>query len=254
MRRDKTLARILFIFSIANVILAAPTLVRQTRFVTDRSGEEPTDGSTPLLAPNSGAPESSAGSSWASQVPPPSQAESLDQDSTSLSVAPQSNDPQRASGKSESHYVPPPYAPPPTSGNPSSQNDPPLGSEAQPLLDHTPPASEAAQLHSNPSPGTGAQPFFKDSHPSWHDFRPGTTTEIEEVAEPNFHNGPDVPNFHDYEDHDYYFGFDDPNHDIYKDEVKPKRLCGIIHCWDWDFSQVFADWDWYRWKPPRSYE
>jgi hypothetical protein len=172
----------------------------------------------------------------------------LNQDSTQVSVAPHSNDPQTASGTSELHYVPPP-----TSGNPSSQDDPLLGSEAQPSLDHTPPASEAAQLHSNPSPGTGAKPFFEDSHPSWHDFHPGT--EIEEVPQPDVHNVPDVPNFHKYEDNDYYFGFVEPNYDIHKDEVKPKGFCGLrVHCWDWDFSEVFSDWNWYKWKPPRSFE
>jgi hypothetical protein len=41
MRQDKTVARILLIFFIANVVLAAPLLVRQRRLVTDRRGDEP---------------------------------------------------------------------------------------------------------------------------------------------------------------------------------------------------------------------
>jgi hypothetical protein len=43
MRRDKTVARVLLIFSIASVVLAAPALVRQRRLVTDRADDEPTD-------------------------------------------------------------------------------------------------------------------------------------------------------------------------------------------------------------------
>ena len=42
MRQDRTVARILLIFSIANIVLAAPTLVRQRRLVTDRTDDEPT--------------------------------------------------------------------------------------------------------------------------------------------------------------------------------------------------------------------
>ena len=43
MRQDKTVARILLIFSIANVVLAAPASVRQRRLVTDGSDDEPMD-------------------------------------------------------------------------------------------------------------------------------------------------------------------------------------------------------------------
>ena len=43
MLRDKTVARIILIFSIANVVLAAPALVLQRRLVTDGSDDEPTD-------------------------------------------------------------------------------------------------------------------------------------------------------------------------------------------------------------------
>ena len=51
MRRDKTIARILLIFSIANVVLAAPALVRQRGLVTDGSNDKPTD--EPGQAPGS---------------------------------------------------------------------------------------------------------------------------------------------------------------------------------------------------------
>ena len=53
MRRDKIVARILLIFSIANAVLAAPAVVRQGRFV-DRAGDESTDESTPSLGSGSG--------------------------------------------------------------------------------------------------------------------------------------------------------------------------------------------------------
>jgi hypothetical protein len=43
MRRDKTVAQILLIFSITSVVLAAPALVRQRRLVTYRADDEPTD-------------------------------------------------------------------------------------------------------------------------------------------------------------------------------------------------------------------
>jgi hypothetical protein len=42
MRQDKTFARILLIFSIANVILAAPALLRQRSLVTNRADDKPT--------------------------------------------------------------------------------------------------------------------------------------------------------------------------------------------------------------------
>ena len=42
MRQDKTLAQILLIFSIINVVLAAPALVQRRRLVTDRADDEPT--------------------------------------------------------------------------------------------------------------------------------------------------------------------------------------------------------------------
>ena len=216
MRLDKTFARILLIFFIANLVLAAPALVRQTRFVTDRLDNEPTDESTPLLEPAS---ESSTGSGWASQAPTPSPTGSLDQDSTPVSVASQPNVPQRASGTLELHDVPLP-------------------------------TSEATQLHNDPLAGTATQPIFEGSHPSWQDFRPGT--EIEEVVEPDVN---DVPDLHTYDDDDDYLGFDEPGFEIYNDKMKPKGLCGLsVHCWDWDFSEVFSDWDWYKWKLPRSFE
>ena len=240
MHQGKTVARILLIFSIANFVLAAPAIVRQRRFITDRS-DEPTDESTPLLAPISDASDSSAESGLSSQARPQSPA--VMQDLGPVSVASQLNDPASVSGASESHSVPPSML-----GNPPSQ-------------DGLPPASEAAPIHKGPSSGTGAQPFFEDAHPSWHDFRPGT--EIEEVAEPDVHDIHDVHNYQDDDYYDYDFGDDiKPNVDYDDYEVKPKGLCGLrVHCWDWDFSEVFSEfkdlkWDtgFTRWLRIRSSE
>ena len=252
MRQDKTFTQILLIFSIANVVLAAPAVMRQRRLVTDRSGDGSTDKSTPLLndlIDSYSASQSSAASGSVAQASPPSSAESWHQDSAMASVAPQSNDPQPWSETSESHYAAPAYVPPFTSGNrdPPSQHDPPPETEMQPLFGNQPQASEAAQLHDDKLPASGAGPIFEDSHPSWHDFRPGT--EIE-VAEPDVHGVPDAPKD---KDEDYFFGFDDS-------EAKPKGLCGTnFHCWDWDhFSGLFKDWpsplDLSNWHPPRFFE
>jgi hypothetical protein len=188
MRRDKTFARILLIFSIANVVLAAPVVVRQRRFVTDRSdGDvgEAKDGV--LLYPyevidNHFANQPPGSSGSVAQGPPPSMDGSLHQDSAPVSVAPQSNEPA------------------PVSENLPSQHDPPLASEVQPLLDHPPPASEATQLH--PLPGSRAQSSPDDMHPSLDDWSPlwdnlHPVPEIEMVGEPNVHDVPDVHNDQD---------------------------------------------------------
>ena len=63
MRRDKTFARILLIFSIANVVRAAPALVRQRRLVADRAENGPAE------EPEA-APESLAGSIHQNEVVP----------------------------------------------------------------------------------------------------------------------------------------------------------------------------------------
>ena len=168
MRWDKTFARILLLFSISNVVLAAPAVVRQGRFVTGRAGDD----STPLLAPNFDPSESSATSGSVTQGPPPEAAGSLHQDvAPALSVgSPAVDDPAPVSGTSESHYHD--ASPPTTLGNPQSQDD-------------APPASEAAQLHKDPISWSGTQPLPDWMHPSlydWSDWRPNT--EIEEIAEP----------------------------------------------------------------------
>ena len=215
MRRDKTFARILLILSIAIVVLAAPAVVRQRRFVIDRSGDESTDESTLLpyeMIDNYFTSQSSATSGIVAQGPPPSMAGSLHQD------------PAPVSGTSELHHVPPFM-----SGNLPSQPDPPLGSEAQPLLDHPPPASEATQLHKDPLPGSGTQPFPDDMHPLWDEY---PVTEIEEVEEPDFHDALDV--LHDQDD---YYNIEEINkHD------------------DWEWSDLASDASHIRWPRTRSFE
>jgi hypothetical protein len=123
MRQDKTFARILLIFSIANVVLAAPAVVRQRRFVTDRTDVR-VDGRVDAIARQGDRQllrvpvVSYVG--FCAQGPPPSMAGSLHQDSAPVSVAPQLNDPAPVSGTSELHNVPPFM-----SGNLPSQHDPP---------------------------------------------------------------------------------------------------------------------------------
>jgi hypothetical protein len=245
MRLDKTFVRILFIFSIASVVLAAPALVRQRRFVTDRSDE-----STPLLASDfdSDGAESSATSGPVTQASPPSSAGAMHQDSAPVSVAPQLNDPQPVSGASELHHVTPS-----TLGDPPSQDD-------------APSTSAAAQLKNDPLPESGSQPLYGDMHPSWHGWSP--VTEIEEVAEPDVHDVHDVQDVHkdQYYDDDYHYF--DLNDDEIKlnfandnlndnDEVKPKTLCGLGYgCWDWTDFFKDATWDagHTRWRRTRSFQ
>ena len=218
MRRDKTFARILFIFSIANVVLAAPA-VRQRRFITDRYSDE----STPLL--DNLIDSYSTSQSSVTQASPPSSAGSLHQDSAPVSVDPQLNDPQPVSGTSELHDDTPSSL-----GNPPSQDD-------------APQTSVAAQLKNDPLPGTGSQALHDDIHPSWHDHDwQHVTTEIEEVAEPDVHDVHNVQDVHPvqgyYEDY-HYFDLDDDeiklNFANDDNEVKPKTFCGLrLDCFDWE--------------------
>src|ERR1700684_1591847 len=101
MRRDKTFAQTILIFSIANFVLAAPVVVRQTSFdgfeLPDLPDDETTGGSALLphtVIDNYFAGSQSPGSSGSvAQGPPPSIDGSLHQDSAPVSVALQSNDP-----------------------------------------------------------------------------------------------------------------------------------------------------------------
>jgi len=175
MRRDKTLARIILIFSIASLVLAAPAVVRQRHLVTDRSDDESTDGLTPFPTP-----DSSAMSGSVPQAPPPLSEheppdESVHQDF--LSQASRLGAPQ-LNGLSS------------MSGAPSSQDDLPAGSGAPLLHGDSLPAPEVAQLqndlpsvsgaallHNELPSGSGAQPLYEDRHPSWDDWKPNTEIE-----------------------------------------------------------------------------
>ena len=163
MRRDKTFAQILLIFSIAHVVLGAPALVRQRSIEPDVPDNGPTDGSMPgpslVTAPDvseappppgseqDSAPGPSAGSSHQGGVQPaapPTPPDGLHQDSTAshaslsdMSVSQDSTSSHDAeiapwSGRPQLHYVSSSYFSPPASLNPPSQRP---GSWAPPVHD-----------------------------------------------------------------------------------------------------------------------
>ena len=95
MRRDKTVARVLLIFSIASFVLAAPALQPQRRLVTDRADDKPTDeseqahGVPPAPPPSVGSLDGSEQAHGVLPAPPPSVglpdgSEKLPSDSDSL--------------------------------------------------------------------------------------------------------------------------------------------------------------------------
>ena len=197
MRRDKTVARILLIFSIANVVLAAPALVRQRRLVTDRGDDEPTDESNPD-APSNGPVRqnsvsysySSADSTSLSGSEPGSRLESLggysdDEDSTPNSPPSLHQDfvPRPPSGSLNQDSVP-------VSGGPESHDDLPSvsgGPRLQPApyqwwlhTDERPPSQwevgesshTKEESHTVPKmlpPVPEAQPLQDEKNPWWHD-------------------------------------------------------------------------------------
>jgi hypothetical protein len=195
MRRDQTFTRILLLFSIANVVLAAPAFVIQRSPVTD--GPESTEGSVPSLVSDSDASQSLAGLGVVSQAPPPLQvgsehgspAGSVHQDfvpESSGSGAQQLNDPPSTPGAQPLHSD----SLPASEGLPLQGDSLPAPEAAQ-LHNIPPSASGAAQLHDSPSgpgaapshddlpSGSGAQPLHEDPHASWQNYRP--VTEIEEA-------------------------------------------------------------------------
>ena len=160
MRRNKTVTQILLIFSIANLLLAAPAGVQQRGLVTNGPDDDSADGSIHQDV----MPESSG------------------------SRSPQLNDP-----------LPTPESTPlqdelARSGAPPLYGDSLPASEAAQLHNNPPQASEAAQLHDDPLARPGAAPFPNDSpsvsgarlmgedvHPSWHGWTWTPVTEIEEL-------------------------------------------------------------------------
>ena len=159
MRQNKTVARILLVFSIANLVLAAPAGVRQRGLVTNGPDDDSADGSMHQFF----MPESSGSGSSQLNDPLPTPGSTPLQDEL-----------------------------PAGSGAPPLHGDSLPASEAAQLHNNPPQASEAAQLHDDPPSGPGAAPFPKDSpsgsgaqplyeglHPSWHSWTP--VTEIEEL-------------------------------------------------------------------------
>ena len=225
MRRDKTFARILLIFSIANVALAAPAVIRQRTLITDGPNDGSTDKSMPSLETASGVSETSAGPGSAPHEPPGSQ-----QDWTPGSGG------SPPAGSLHQDGVEPATPPPPPDGPPSPQlNDPRPGSGTPQLHDGTP-AGPGAQpvdvtknvpLRGDAPSGSGAQPLFKDA-PWWQNYR-GTSPEIEH--EPPTYVVEDSRTWPD-------FGPDwgkayTAAADAYAKEVKdmaPKGFCGL-RCW-----------------------
>ena len=202
MRRNKSVARILLIFSIASVVLAAPAVVRQRTLITDVPDDESTDESMPSIETASDLSESSAPSGWVHQAPP-SQVGLLHESPVGPEQDWVSGLP---SGSMHQDWLKPAAPPPPPArlhhdwawshaslsdeslsqdsesshdtdlGSVSSQlhDDPPSwsgfpqlgdprpGPGIQPLYEYPPPASGAAQLHDAPPSRPGAVPLRND--------------------------------------------------------------------------------------------
>ena len=229
MRRDKTFARILLIFSIAHVVLAAPAVVRQRSLVPDVPDNGSTDESVPLLETVSDVSETSpptpqsaslhepsvgseqdsapglpAGSSHQDGVEPaapPTSPARLHQDWTpphESSNVPLFQDSASShdakftplSGSPESHYVS--LAPHYSPGTPLLHDDSLAGHSVQPTW------WESVPLGDSPPSGSGAQPLSKDP-PSWG----GNFAHVSEIeqASPSglssFHSEPGATPLHD---------------------------------------------------------
>ena len=242
MRRDKIVARILLIFSVTNAVLAAPAVVQQRRFVTDRAGVKSTSPGPSSLGSETGPPSESGYLPDFEGSPGPDTPPLLSDDSdTSSSLHLSSNfgtDRYYSDPLSESHFNslthssvgssssslhpaeapvsqlendPPSMSgaqqfndPPPKSGTSELHNIPLATSGRPPSQDHdpTPASPEAAQLHK--PPGSGDQPFHDDIHSSWQNWRP--VTDIEQETD---------------------------------DKAKSKGFCGLFRCWNWHLPRSF---------------
>ena len=202
MRRDKTVARILLIFSIANVVLAAPALVRQRRLVTDRGDDEPpTDESQPDAWPNGPVRQNSVSYSYSASLSgsePGSGLDSLggysDNEDPSPNSQPnlhQGSVPKPTSGSLNQDLVP-------VSGSPESHDNlPPVsgGSRLQPAPypswlhtdeDHPSQWEVGESSHTVPemlSPVPGAQPLHDEKNPWWHDLYLHPGNDIDETSD-----------------------------------------------------------------------
>ena len=204
MRRKKTVARVLLIFFIANVVLAAPAVVRQRSLVTDVPDDESTDESMPSLMTASDVSETSPPPSQAGSLhesPPGSEKDwtpgspvgSLHQDGAepaapaglhqdwiashaslsdvSLSQdleSPHDSDSALVPEAPQLHYVSPSYFSSPTSGTPPSQDDPRPGSGSPPLHNDDSLAGPGAQpgIWKDVPLRSGAQPSYQTLPPA----------------------------------------------------------------------------------------
>jgi hypothetical protein len=180
MRRDKTFARILLIFSIAHVVLAAPAVVRQRGLVPNVPDNELTDEPVPSLET---APDVSETS------PPPSQAASLHEPSVGLEQGSAPGSPAGSSHQDGVELAAPPTQPAgshqdwtpshgPSSDVPLSQDlasshdaefTPLSGSPEShyaPLVPHySPPTPGTSSLHDDSLARPGVQPSGLESVP-----------------------------------------------------------------------------------------
>jgi hypothetical protein len=266
MRRDRTFARILLIFSITNVALAAPAVIRQRSLVTDTPDNESTGESMPSLETASGVSETSAGPGSTLQGPPESQ-------SGSMHVSPLGSQQDWTPGSSpvgslHQNGVEPATPHPPPAGlhqdwaashaslsdvslSPQVHDGPPSGS-GSPQLSDPRPGSGTSQLHDGapaglgaqpdvsknvplrgdtPS-GSGAQPLFKDA-PWWQNYRPVSEISPEIEHEPPTYLVEDSrkwPSFGPGWGETYTATADAYAKEV-KDKAKlPKGFCGL-RCW-----------------------
>ena len=177
MRRDRTFARILFIFSIANVMLAAPAVVRQRGLVTDVPDDQSTDESMPSLETASGVSKTSAGPGLALQEPPESQ-------SGSMHVSPPGSEQDWTgsppAGSLHQGGVEPATPPPPPAGlhqdwiaSHASLSDASLSQySASPHDADRTPGSLSPQFYDDPPSWTGSPQW--SGPPELHDDSPGS--------------------------------------------------------------------------------
>ena len=174
MRQDRIFARILLIFSIANVVLAAPAFIRQRALITDVQDDQSTDGSMPSLETASDMSETPAGPDWVLQEPPQSQSGPLH---VSTSGSEQYWTPMSSPGSLHQNGVEPATPPSPPAGLHQDGTSSQASSSPQ-LHDDPRPGSDTPQLHDDAPAGPGAQPLFSDP-PWWKNYR--TDPEIEEA-------------------------------------------------------------------------
>jgi hypothetical protein len=207
MRRDKIVARILLIFSIANAVLAAPAVVRQRHL--DNAGDESADESTPSLESGSGyLPDYEA--SPGPDRPPLSTLSSDDSDTPSSFHSESDFDADQyyadQLSSSESHFGSKAESWHSWDGSPSATlHSAGVPASVAPQLDDDPPSASGSQQLNDPPPTSGSPPSQGHPTPESEAAHYYPMTNVEEEA---------------------------------KDKVKSKGICGLF-CWDWHFSRSF---------------